>query len=57
MNRSAAYDEYLIILSIRHEPLGQCNLKEFSNIRSSEVLDCSSKSVVPVQIAHRNSGS
>ena len=57
MNRSAAYDEYLIILSIMHEPLGQCNLKEFSNIRSSEVLDCSSKSVVPVQITHRNSGS
>jgi len=29
------YESYLKILSKLHKPLGECNLKEFSNITSS----------------------
>ena len=32
--KDLCYDWYLKILSKLHEPLGECNLKEFSNIMS-----------------------
>ena len=34
-SKDLQYERYLKIFSKLHEPLGKCNLKEFSNITSS----------------------